>query len=436
MPRASFTSLGCRLNHTEAANWAGQFLSKGYTIVPWGEATDLAVINTCSVTHRAEAHCRNTVRRALRQSPDAFVVVAGCYAQSGLDALREIPGVDMIVGTEFKDSFPDYLDRPRKLPEPVVLHSARISRDEFEVPATGRYDQTRANLKVQDGCDFFCSFCIIPYTRGRERSRRFADLMREARELAAAGYRELVLTGVNIGRYANGGHTLADVAERLEEIEGVRRIRITSIEPTTVEGRLIERMARGGALCRYLHLPAQSGDDEVLRSMGRRYTAREYREFVDYAAATVPGLGLGTDVIVGYPGETEAAFERTCSFLEELPFAYYHVFSYSSRAGTRAARQPGHLAPEVIARRSRTLRALSDRRREAFARQRLGERVEVLFEQQDSSGRWTGLTDSYLRVAVVSSEPLENRIRPVRINSVAPDPPGLAVGTLLPPPSG
>ena len=360
-------------------------------------------------------------------------MVAGCYAQSGLDALREIPGVDMIVGTEFKDTFPDYLDRPRKLPEPVVLHSARISRQEFEVPATGRYDSTRANLKVQDGCDFFCAFCIIPYTRGRERSRRFEDLVREAEELAEGGYQELVLTGVNIGRYRSGGRTLADVARRLEDIPDVRRIRITSIEPTTVENRLIERMAERGKLCRYLHLPLQSGDDGVLAGMGRRYSAREYRKFVHGAVETVPGLGLGTDVIVGFPGETDAAFRRTCDFLEEMPFAYYHVFSYSSRAGTRAAGLTGHLPPEVIGERSRTLRELSDRRKEAFARRHLGKQVEVLFEQEDRAGRWTGLTDSYLRVGVVSPEPLENRIRSVRINRVAADPPGLAIGTLIPP---
>ena len=438
MPRASFTSLGCRLNHTESANWAGRFAGKGYTIVDWGQPADLVVINTCSVTHRAEAHCRNTVRRALRHSPQAFVVVAGCYAQSGLDALRAIPGVDMIVGTEFKDTFPDYLDRPRKLPEPVVLHSARISRHEFEVPSTGRYGATRANLKVQDGCDFFCSFCIIPYTRGRERSRRFGDLLREARELADAGHQELVLTGVNIGRYRSGGRTLADVADALGEIPGVRRVRITSIEPTTVEERLIEGMAEGGALCRHLHLPVQSGDDAVLERMGRRYTAREYREFVDRAVERAPGLGLGTDVIVGFPGETEDSFRRTCAFLEEMPFAYYHVFSYSARSGTRAAGLSEHLAPEVVSERSRTLRALSDRRRVEFARRHLGRRVEVLFEQRDRAGRWTGLTDSYLRVGVVSAEPLDNRIRPVRITRViaqgAAEPPslaGLAVGTLV-----
>lgn len=432
MPRASFTSLGCRLNHTEAAVWAGQFSAKGYTIARWGEPTDVAVINTCSVTHRAEASCRNMVRRTLRRSPEAFVVVAGCYAQSGLDAIREIPGVDMIVGTEFKDTFADYLLRPRKLPEPVVLHSARISRHEFEVPSTGRYDATRANLKVQDGCDFFCSFCIIPYTRGRERSRRFEDIHREADELAAGGYRELVLTGVNIGRYRSGGRTLADVADDLETIAGVERIRITSIEPTTVEDRLVEGMAAGRALCPYLHLPIQSGDDKVLERMGRRYTTKDYRDFVERAAAGIPGLGLGTDVIVGYPGETDEAFDRTCRFLDELPFAYYHVFSYSKRAGTRAVGLPGHLPPQVIAERSRELRARSDRRRREFARRHRGQTVDVLFEQQDATGRWTGLTPNYLRVAAVSEAPLANRIRPVRVTGADPGVPGLATGALLP----
>ncbi len=432
MPRAAFTSLGCRLNHTEAAGWAGQFAAKGYRIVPFGEDADLVVINTCSVTHRAEAHCRNTVRRALRRSPQAFVVVAGCYAQSGLDALREIPGVDMIVGTEFKDSFPEYLDRPRKLPDPVVLHSARISREEFEVPSTGRHDSTRANLKVQDGCDFFCSFCIIPYTRGRERSRRFGDLVREAIELADAGHRELVLTGVNIGRYRSEDRTLADVSRRLEEIPGLDRIRITSIEPTTVEERLLAQMAEEGKLCRYLHLPAQSGSDRVLAGMGRRYTAAAYREFAEAACARVEGIGLGTDVIVGFPGETEADFEETCAWLGGMPFAYYHVFSYSRRAGTGAAKMDGLPAPEAIASRSRRLRALSDQRRAAFARSHVGRTVDVLFEKQDDAGRWTGLTDSFLRVAVVSGAPLQNRLEAVRIVGTATeeDAPGLAIGSL------
>ncbi|MGH9333149.1 MAG: radical SAM protein, partial [Vicinamibacteria bacterium] len=207
MPTASFHSLGCRLNQTEAALWAGAFRQKGYAIVEWGEPSDLVVINTCSVTERGEASCRNAIRQALRRRADAFVVVTGCYAQVGLEALRSIEGVDMIVGTEYKDKFPAFIDEPRKLPDPVVLHSKLIDDSDFEIQSTGYFQTTRASLKVQDGCDFFCSFCIIPFTRGRERSRKLPDLLREASELAQQGYQELVLTGVNIGRYRYEGTT-------------------------------------------------------------------------------------------------------------------------------------------------------------------------------------------------------------------------------------
>ncbi|HEX9725139.1 MAG TPA: tRNA (N(6)-L-threonylcarbamoyladenosine(37)-C(2))-methylthiotransferase MtaB [Vicinamibacteria bacterium] len=427
MYRASFYTLGCRLNQTETAVLAGAFKSKGYSMVEWGETTDLAVVNTCSVTEHGESRCRNVIRQALRHSPQAFVVVTGCYAQVGLEALRKIPGVDMIVGTEYKLKFPAFIDRPRKLPEPVVLHSQLIDDADFEVDGTGEYTTTRANLKVQDGCDFFCSFCIIPFTRGRERSRKVEDVLREARELVARGHRELVLTGVNIGRYQADGHSFYDLVRRLEEVEGLRRVRITSIEPTTVEPALVDHMVHSQKLCHYFHVPIQSGDDSVLLGMNRRYATNEYREFIEDVARRVPDVGLGTDLIVGFPGETEASFARTETLLEELPLAYFHVFSYSKRYGTRAARQDGHVHPEVIKERSQRLRALSRRKRRQFGSRYLGRKVEVLFEQQDENGLWTGLTDNYLRVGVVSSQPLRNRLVDVVIQEANDE---MALGVL------
>ncbi len=427
MYRASFYTLGCRLNQTETAVLAGAFKAKGYSMVEWGEPTDLAVVNTCSVTEHAEARCRNVIRQALRRSPQAFVVVTGCYAQVGLEALRKIPGVDMIVGTEYKMKFPAFIDRPRKLPDPVVLHSQLIDDADFEVDGTGEYTTTRANLKVQDGCDFFCSFCIIPFTRGRERSRKVDDVLREARELVARGHRELVLTGVNIGRYQAEGHSFHDLVRRLEDVDGLRRIRITSIEPTTIEPALVDYMARSDKLCHYFHVPMQSGDDSVLNGMNRRYSVEGYREFVEDVARRVPEVGLGTDLIVGFPGETEESFDRTEKLLEELPLSYFHVFSYSKRYGTRAAREDGHVAPEVIKERSRRLRTLSRRKRRAFAERYIGRPVEVLFEQQDENGLWTGLTDNYLRISVVSSRPLRNTFADVVLQEVTDD---IALGVL------
>jgi threonylcarbamoyladenosine tRNA methylthiotransferase MtaB len=415
------------LNQTEAALWAGAFQKKGYSIVEWGEPSDLVVINTCSVTERGEASCRSAIRQALRRRADAFVVVTGCYAQVGLEALREIEGIDMIVGTEYKDRFPDLLETPRKLPDPVVLHSNLIDDSDFEILATGRYHTTRASLKVQDGCDFFCSFCIIPFTRGRERSRKLFDLLREARELAEQGYQELVLTGVNIGRYEHEGTTFDGMVEKLEEIPGLRRIRITSIEPTTIEPSLVSRMARSEKLCHYLHVPIQSGDSDVLEGMNRRYTAESYRAFVDGVLAEVPDVGLGTDVIVGFPGETEDSFERTYRLLESIPFAYFHVFSYSKRYGTRAARLPEHVPTDAIKERSQRLRDLSASKRRAFGERFVGSDVEVLFEQKDESGLWTGLTGNYLRVGVASAEPLRNQLRRVLVTEAGSD---LALGVL------
>jgi threonylcarbamoyladenosine tRNA methylthiotransferase MtaB len=353
--------------------------------------------------------------------------VTGCYAQVGLEALRAIEGVDMVVGTEYKDKFPAFIDEPRKLPDPVVLHSSLIDDSDFEVGSTGYYHTTRANLKVQDGCDFFCSFCIIPFTRGRERSRKLEDLLREARELASRGYRELVLTGVNIGRYRYEEHGFDDMVSELEEIDGLDRIRITSIEPTTIESALVARMARSEKLCHYFHVPVQSGDAAVLEGMNRRYDPDSYRAFLEDVLDAVPDVGLGTDVIVGFPGETEASFERTYRFLESLPFAYFHVFSYSKRYGTRAARLDGHVSAEVIKERSRRLRELSTRKRIEFGTRYLGCEVDVLFEQQDESGLWTGLTGNYLRVGVVSPEPLRNEIRSVVLREMGPD---LAIGSL------
>ncbi len=415
------------MNQTETAVLAGAFKSKGYWMVEWGQPTDLAVVNTCSVTEQGESRCRNVIRQVLRRSPQAFVVVTGCYAQVGLEALRRIPGVDMIVGTEYKMKFPAFIDRPRKLPEPVVLHSLLIDDADFEIDGTGEYTTTRANLKVQDGCDFFCSFCIIPFTRGRERSRKPNDVLREAGELVARGHRELVVTGVNIGRYQADGNSFFDLVRRLEAVEGLRRIRITSIEPTTIEPALVEHMIHSEKLCHYFHVPIQSGDDSVLRGMNRRYSAGEYRAFVEDVARRVPEVGLGTDVIVGFPGETEASFARTEKLLEELPLAYFHVFSYSKRYGTRAAREDGHVHPEVIKERSRRLRALSRRKRRRFASRYLGRAVDVLFERQDENGLWTGLTDNYLRVGVVSSRPLRNTFADVIIQEVSDE---MALGVL------
>ncbi|MEK7294873.1 MAG: tRNA (N(6)-L-threonylcarbamoyladenosine(37)-C(2))-methylthiotransferase MtaB [Nitrospirota bacterium] len=431
-PRASLHTLGCRLNQAETALLADRLQKDGYQIVDYGRPTDLLVLNTCSVTDEAERICRYEIRRTLRHSPQAFVAVTGCYAQTGVEALQQVPGIDLIVGNRHKMSLPAHVPSPsalRKHPAPFLLHTKTLDRNDFTMDGTGDYDSKRANLKIQDGCNFMCSFCLIPFARGHERSRRMDDTVREAEALVARGHRELVLTGVNIGRYAQDGSSLLDLIQRLEQITGLERIRISSIEPTTVPDDLLEHMAASAKLCRHLHLPLQSGDDMILRAMNRRYSVKDYAEFVEKAMRTVPDLGLGTDVLVGFPGEGDAQFANTLAAATDLPFSYLHVFSYSKRPGTAAARMTGAVSPATVKARSRTLAELSRAKRMAFYQRYVGSAVDVLFETKDDAGRWTGLTSNYMRVSVTADNDLTNSLRHVAIEGTMD---GLAVGEVMP----
>lgn len=418
------------MNQAETALLADRLRRDGYHLVEFGQPTDLLVLNTCSVTEHAESDCRYHVRRTLRHSPHAFVAVTGCYAQTGAEALRHVPGIDLIVGAQYKMTLPDYLPTPsalHKQPAPQVLHTRRIEREDFVLNGAGNYQSSRANLKIQDGCDFMCSFCIIPFARGRERSRRPEDVLREAEALAVRGHRELVLTGVNVGRYASGGLSLLGLIQRLERIAGVERIRISSIEPTTIQDSLLDHMADSEKLCRYLHVPLQSGDDEILRAMHRRYTVRDFAAFIEKAARRIPDLGLGTDLMVGFPGEGEQQFANTLSVAGELPFGYFHVFSFSSRPGTAAARMGNAPGPAAVKARSRTLAELSRAKRLAFYQRQIGRTAKVLFESRDSDGLWTGLTGNFVRVRLAASSDLANTVHDVLVTGAMD---GLAVGRL------
>jgi threonylcarbamoyladenosine tRNA methylthiotransferase MtaB len=344
--------------------------------------------------------------------------------------LRQIPGIDLIVGAQYKMNLPDYLparDTLRKQPAPELLHTRTIDREDFVMPGVGDYTSVRANLKIQDGCNFMCSFCIIPFARGHERSRQFEDVIREAEALAARGHRELVLTGVNIGRYEDHGRSLVELIMRLETIAGVDRIRISSIEPTTVTHDLLDYMATSRKLCRYLHIPLQSGDDGILHAMNRHYTVKDYTALIERAIARVPDLGLGTDLLVGFPGEGEPQFANTQALARALPFAYFHVFGFSKRPGTAADRIKPVLHPSTIKARCRTLSTLSRSKRLAFAQGYTGRTLDVLFEGQDN-GLWTGFTHNYLRVGVSSRCQLRNDVRTVTITGAMDE---LAVGECM-----
>ena len=428
MPHASLHTIGCRLNQAETALLGDQLRSRGYDLVEFCRPADLVVLNTCSVTDSAEADCRHLIRKIRRASPDAFVAVTGCYAQTGTDALQQMEGIDLIVGTQYKMELPRYLTSLERRPAPEVLHTRTVSRDDFTIEGVGDYESTRAHLKVQDGCNFMCSFCIIPFSRGHERSRRPDDILREAEGLVARGHRELVVTGVNVGRYACEGRSIDDVIGMLEGVPGLDRIRISSIEPTTISDQLLERMAGPSKLCRYLHVPLQSGDDGVLAAMNRRYTSTEYAAFIEKASRTVPDLGLGTDIMVGFPGETDTAFANTRGLAADLPFSYFHVFSYSPRYGTAALKLPDAIPAGTITARREELCALSRAKRLAFYHRRVGRTVSVLFETRNQSGLFTGLTDNYIRVGVPAGPDLHNQLRPVRLTGAMD---GLALGATV-----
>lgn len=437
----SFQALGCRLNQSESGALSGGFDAAGFRVIAAGEPADLCVINTCSVTGQAESKCRALVRRILRKNPRTFMILTGCYAQSGVDALRQMPGVDLIAGTNHKMSLPQLVQgiiggysgagAPlQKRDLPLIFHNPQISRSEFTVPNLSVFDHTtRPNVKIQDGCDFFCTFCIIPYTRGRSRSRSFDDVILEASIWASRGHSEIVLTGVNLGEYQSQDKDLVDLIRALEAIQGLQRIRISSIEPTTISPALLDLMRISKKLCSYLHLPLQSGSDVILSAMDRRYTRQTYMDFVREATSLIPNLGLGTDVMVGFPGEDEEAFQETVSLIKSFPFSYLHVFPYSRRKGTRVTR--GALSavhPTIIKQRTKILCQLSDQLRSTFYRSSIGQTVSVLFESKNQDGIFTGLTDNYIRVGLETNEDLSGLVKSVQIDTVKE---GLALGRLV-----
>ncbi len=415
-PTASLHTLGCRLNQAETAIIATDLQKQGYNIVPFGQPSDLTVINTCTVTEQADAKCRQAVRKSIRQNPDTYVAVIGCYAQMDVDTIRSIEGVDLIMGNEHKMKLPEYVgNAPQKQGQPTVVHTPKISREEFVIESVGLYDtHTRANLKIQDGCNFVCSYCIIAKARGPARSRAFEDSLREARQLADMGYKEIVLTGVNIGTYRQNGRDFLDLLTALEKINGIERIRISSIEPTTVTKALIDHMADSQKICRHLHIPLQSGDNRILESMRRKHTADDFREIIEYAVEKMPQVGIGTDVMVGYPTEGDTEFKETKKLLTDLPVSYFHVFVYSDRKGTASYKIKPKVAHADKKARAAIISEVGQRKKLTFARSFVGQTVSVLFEEQHS-GLWEGWTDNYLRVAVNSKENLKNEIRFVQL---------------------
>ncbi len=412
--KISFYTFGCRLNQSETAVIQNSLLQSGYAVVNFGQEADIVVVNTCTVTENGDADTRRLVNKIVRTQPNAKIALVGCQAQMQKEKLAELPNIGWVIGNAKKFELAKIFSTPGVENFPQVITPA-ISRNAFEIPAAGiDRGRTRANIKIQDGCDFFCTFCEIPYARGRARSRIFSNILDEVRSLVDAGHQEIILTGINIGTYQADEKKISDVIAALENIEGLKRIRISSIEPTTIPDIILEKMAAGSKLCRYLHIPLQSGSNEILAKMRRKYTAEEFTRFITNARSRVAGICIGTDVIVGFPGEREEHFQETFDLLRELPIDYFHVFSYSKRTMAKSKDLPDAIPQKVIEQRSEILRELSRRKRRVLNENALGKTAAVLFENE-KKGYWTGLTDNYIRVYTASGFNLKNQIRPVKL---------------------
>lgn len=419
MDRVSFFTLGCRLNQSETSVLEGVFRERGFKVVPFSEPADIAVLNSCTVTAAGDSDARKAARKAVRLNPSVKVAVIGCQAQVQKKKILAWPNVRWVVGTARKMDLVELIKGDRQ----IIVPS--IDKGPFTLPvsmvsAVADAERTRANIKIQDGCDNFCAYCEIPYARGRSRSRVFSDVLAEAHALGVAGYKELVITGVNVGDYANSGKSLIDVVKGIETVPGIDRVRISSIEHTKLPLELIKLMAPPHKLCRFLHLPIQSGCDRTLRRMGRHYTCADVATLVGTLTKAVPALMLGTDVIVGFPGETEADFEATRVFLEKLPIHYFHVFIYSDRDRARSRAFKNQVPEKESIRRSALLRAMGNMKRKAFLQGLLGTQQVVLFEQKKND-HWIGHTDNYVTIKMASSKPLRNVLMPVILRSIDGD---------------
>lgn len=417
MKKVALHTLGCKLNFAETASMGNQFRERGYQLVDSSERSDVFVLNTCSVTERADRECRQLIRRVRRNFPGTYIIVMGCYAQLRPEAIASIEGVDLVLGTKEKFNLFDFTDARYK-EEKTRVQVSPIGETESigRGSSADSKDRTRVFLKIQDGCDYSCSFCTIPLARGFSRSVAVEDILDQSREISEQGYREIVLTGVNVGDYGRKVDIdLLSLLKRLVTVDGIERIRVSSIEPNLLSDELLDFWLSDKKLCKHFHIPLQSGSDTILRFMRRRYLTDLYSSRIERIRNVCPDAGIGADVLVGFPGETEDLFDETYRFLREQRLSYLHVFTYSERPNTPAARFEDRIEPRIRAERSERLRMLGLRMRRMFHEMFVGRIVNVLFELKDGTGGWSGFTDHYVRVKANSLLPLANEIVRVKI---------------------
>jgi threonylcarbamoyladenosine tRNA methylthiotransferase MtaB len=429
--KVAFHTLGCKLNFSETSSIARLFLQRGYEKVSFDGGADIFVINTCSVTDNADKKCRQVVKQARKAANNPFIIVIGCYAQLKPKEISEIRGVDAVLGTNEKFRLLDILEGFEKPEKPIVQVDSVGNADTFS-SAFSINDRTRTFLKVQDGCDYSCSFCTIPLARGGSRSDTIEHVLKTANEIAEKGVREIVLTGVNTGDFGIRNDVrqdrFLDLIRELDKIEGINRIRISSIEPNLLSTDIIDFVACSKIFVRHFHIPLQSGSDRILKSMRRRYLSRHYEELVRSIKTAMPDCCIGVDVIVGFPGENEREFLHTYEFLNQLDVSYLHVFPYSERPNTGAITLENKVPLEQIRTRANMLRSLSVKKRRFFYDQFTGHTREVLFENDIDNGQLYGFTDNYIRVAVAQEGSLVNEVRKVQMNGVGAD--GIMQGQL------
>jgi len=419
--------LGCKLNFSETSTIARSFADEGFDRVDFSEEADMYVINTCSVTDNADKKFKTIVKKAQKINPDAFVAAVGCYAQLKPEELADVDGVDLVLGATEKFKITDYINDLTKNDHGKV-HSCEIADADFYVGSYAIGDRTRAFLKVQDGCDYKCTYCTIPLARGISRSDTLENVLKNAADISEQGIKEIVLTGVNIGDYGKGEfgnkkheHTFLELVEALDDVDGIHRLRISSIEPNLLKNETIEFVSQSKTFVPHFHIPLQSGSDDLLKLMKRRYMTNLYKERVEKIREVMPNCCIGVDVIVGFPGETEEHFLETYHFLNDLDISYLHVFTYSERDNTPAATMDGVVPNKVRSKRSKMLRGLSVKKRRAFYESQLGNELTVLFEGENKEGYIHGFTENYVKVKSPWNPELVNTLHEVKLTEIDAD---------------
>lgn len=419
--KAAFYTLGCKLNFSETSTIAGAFKEVGFDRVGFEEEADVYVINTCSVTNQGDKASRNIIRQAVKKNPNAMVIVVGCYSQLKPDEVGHIEGVDMVLGTQEKFHIPAYLGNLEKRPT-TEIKTTRLADIKSYHKAFSWGDRTRSFLKIQDGCDYYCSFCTIPYARGKSRNDTIENTVNEARKAVKKGYKEVVLTGVNIGDYGkSSGENFLDLLKALEKVEGLHRLRLGSIEPNLLKDEIIELVAGSNVIMPHFHIPLQSGSDEVLSLMKRRYSTGLFAHRIHKIRELVPHAFIGVDMIAGTNGETEKLFQESYDFINGLEISQLHAFTYSERSGTQALKIPWKVDVEDRKRRTQMYINLSEKKLRVFYQKHLDTKQTVLFESQKNGENMNGFTENYIKVETTFNEDLINELQEVELQSILPN---------------